>query len=198
MKAEKKITGFTLVELLAVIAVIAILSGVLFPVVGRALRQSKIAASKAQLSNYVNAMHLFKSEYGYYPVVDGGGSSDSEEIDLSTESADFIKAMSGRDPESGDRLSPGEAGGNRRLISFYNFSELEFQLSSDGSTTVPDQLVDRFENPNIFIVVDTNGDGFVAPEGAEGFQSGSRIRTAVTAYVKNNGNSKYEAYSLWD
>ena len=70
MKKNKKISGFTLIELLMVIAIIGILAGILIPTVGAVRTQANLAASKAQLSNYVTAITMFKGEYGYYPFSD--------------------------------------------------------------------------------------------------------------------------------
>ena len=182
-------TGFTLIELLAVVAIIGILSGVLIPAVGAVRKQSKIAASKAQLSNYVNAMQLFKAEYKYFPLV--SGTADSDEIELSSESSDFIQVISGRDPSTGASVS---FGGNRRRIGFYSFAASEFWLDNDALSQT--QLADRFNNRYIFIVVDTDGDGFVAPLGP-GSAEGT-IRTNVTAYVgTDSADTSNPTYKLW-
>ncbi len=183
-------TGFTLIELLAVVAIIGILSGVLIPAVGAVRKQSKIAASKAQLSNYVNAMQLFKAEYKYFPLV--SGTADSDEIELSSESSDFIQVISGRDPSTGASVS---FGGNRRRIGFYSFAASEFWLNNSDALSQT-QLADRFNNTNIVIVVDTDGDGFVAPLGP-GSAEGT-IRTNVTAYVgTDSADTSNPTYKLW-
>ena len=189
-------TGFTLIELLAVVAIIGILSGVLIPAVGAVRKQSKIAASKAQLSNYVNAMQLFKAEYKYFPLV--SGTADSDEIKLSSESSessessDFIQVISGRDPSTGASVS---FGGNRRRIGFYSFAASEFWLNNSDALSQT-QLADRFNNTNIIIVVDTDGDGFVAPLGP-GSAEGT-IRTNVTAYVgTDSADTSNPTYKLW-
>ena len=182
-------TGFTLIELLAVVAIIGILSGVLIPAVGAVRKQSKIAASKAQLSNYVNAMQLFKAEYKYFPLV--SGTADSDEIELISESSDFIQVISGRDPSTGASVS---FGGNRRRIGFYSFAASEFWLDIDALSQT--KLADRFNNTNIVIVVDTDGDGFVAPLGP-GSAEGT-IRTNVTAYVgTDSADTSNPTYKLW-
>jgi len=182
-------TGFTLIELLAVVAIIGILSGVLIPAVGAVRKQSKIAASKAQLSNYVNAMQLFKAEYKYFPLV--SGTADSDEIELSSESSDFIQVISGR-TSTGASVS---FGGNRRRIGFYSFAASEFWLNNSDALSQT-QLADRFNNTNIVIVVDTDGDGFVAPLGP-GSAEGT-IRTNVTAYVgTDSADTSNPTYKLW-
>jgi prepilin-type N-terminal cleavage/methylation domain-containing protein len=184
-------TAFTLIELLAVIAIIGILSGVLLPAVGAVKKKSKIAASKAQLSNYVNAMQLFKGEYKYFPLV--SGTADSDEILLSTESSDFIQAISARDPSTGASVS---FGGNRRRIGFYSFAASEFWLDATDAVSQT-QLADRFNNTNIVIVVDTDGDGFVAPAGPDADED--RVRTNVTAYVgTDSADASNPTYTLWD
>ena len=71
MKRNKQTFGFTLIELLMVIAIIGILAGILIPSVGAVRKQANIAASKSQLSSYVNAIQMFKGEYGYLPFVSG-------------------------------------------------------------------------------------------------------------------------------
>ena len=83
MKRNKQITGFTLIELLMVIAIIGILAGILIPTVGAVRKQANTAASKAQLSAYVNAIQMFKGEYGYLPFVTGNS---DKEVDLSSAS----------------------------------------------------------------------------------------------------------------
>ena len=186
-------TGFTLIELLAVVAIIGILSGVLIPAVGAVRKQSKIAASKAQLANYVNAMQLFKAEYKYFPLV--SGNADSDEIKLSSESSDFIQVISGRDPSTGASVS---FGGNRRRIGFYSFAASEFWLDIDALSQT--KLADRFNNRNIIIVVDTDGDGFVAPSvlAAETKEEDKRIRTNVTAFVgTDSADASNPTYELW-
>lgn len=190
---NSKVNGFTLIELLMVIAIIGILAGILIPSVGAVRRQANVAASKSQLSNYVNAIQMFKSEYGYFPFISG---SEDEAIDLSSQSSEFIETLSGREPTSGNRSTEG---GNRRSIAFHSFSESEFYVEDNGDTS-DTQLADRFNNRNIFIEIDGDGDGRVdpSPTGNEPQDPGSSLRTTATAWVEPDDEVGGPGYSLWD
>lgn len=64
-------TGFTLVELLTVIAIIAILMGILFPTIGSAIESAKKAQAKNDTIQIVTAVKGYFTEYGKYPSVTG-------------------------------------------------------------------------------------------------------------------------------
>lgn len=177
-------SAFTLIELLMVIAIIGILAGILIPTVGAVKKQANIAASKAQLSNYVNAIGMFKSEYKFYPFVTG---ATDQSVDLSSQSSAFIETLSGRD-SAGVAVS---TGGNRRMIAFHSFSESEFQRDANDAV-VPTQIADRFNNVNITIVIDGDGDGMVDVP-----NEGS-LHMPVTAYVDEDPALGSPAYTLWD
>ena len=179
---NKRTHAFTLIELLMVVAIIGILAGILVPTVGAVRKQANVAASKAQLSNYVTAIQMFKGDYGYYPLVSGTGDSDNYELNSKGSSTRFIQTLSGRNPD-GSVVSSfvGKLNGNRRKVAYHNFSESEFFISYDDIVSV-DQISDRFNNVNISIEIDTDGDGFVKPSPTDNAPD-NPIRTPVTAYV---------------
>ena len=189
MNKNEKISGFTLIELLMVIAIIGILAGILIPTVGAVRKQANIAASKSQLSSYVNAIQLFKGEYSYLPFVT---SSADVELDLSQNSTStkFIETLSARDASSGVQKS---VNGNRRLISFHSFSESEFYLN-DSDVTDPTQIADRFNNRNITIVIDGDGDGEITV--IDSNAADRDIRATVSAYVETDASIGAPSYSL--
>jgi prepilin-type N-terminal cleavage/methylation domain-containing protein len=71
--AMQKIPGrssaFTLIELLVVIAIIAILIGLLFPAFKAVQNQAKQTQAKNDLTQIVNAVNAYYTDYGKYPLV---------------------------------------------------------------------------------------------------------------------------------
>jgi len=65
---QKDKRAFTLIELLVVIAIIAILIGLLFPAFKAVQNQAKQTQAKNDLTQIVNAVNAFYTEYGRYPI----------------------------------------------------------------------------------------------------------------------------------
>ena len=88
MKFSKKIKkGFTLVELVIVIAVIAVLSAVLIPVFGNVINNAKVAKAKADVRN-INEKIVLRS------LDDGRTSYSADEIKQILEDLGFDRASS--------------------------------------------------------------------------------------------------------
>ena len=65
--------GFTLVELLVVISIIAILAGLLLPVIGSVRRRGQVTATVLEIQNLKAAIEQYKQKFGDYPP-DGSNS----------------------------------------------------------------------------------------------------------------------------
>ena len=63
--------AFTLIELLVVIAIIAILIGLLFPAFKAVQNQARQTQAKNDLTQIVNAVNAFYTDYGRYPLPTG-------------------------------------------------------------------------------------------------------------------------------
>lgn len=175
--------GFTLIELLMVIAIIGILAGILIPMVGFVKERANIAASKTQLSGYVNAINMFKGEYNYYPFTNLLDANERLALNDPANSRVFIETLSARTTDTYEKTS---GQGNRRQIEFYEFGENDY-LQGDPSTV---QIADRFDNTNVYILIDEDGNGQI--EGVPDPDSAGNtidIRTKVSAYVEETGSN---------
>ena len=72
--------GFTLIEMLVVIAIIAILAGLLFPAIGRALETAKRNKAGAEARSISVAITQFYSDYNYLPMPLNAQGGDGNQI----------------------------------------------------------------------------------------------------------------------
>ncbi len=155
--------GFTLVELLTVIAIIGILVAVIFPAVSGVRRKSVIASSQASFSQWAAGCNRFRTTYGYYPNVGTYNTAADSLFKLETapNCVNFIKCLYGKSP-LGLPLSTGPTGDrakyNRNAEEFCAFSQDDYESFSTMSDTSA-QLMDRFGNHNIRVLFDTDGSG---------------------------------------
>jgi prepilin-type N-terminal cleavage/methylation domain-containing protein len=78
MKVPSK--GFTLVELMVVVSVLAVLSTILYANFSQARAQSRDAERKSDLRNIQSALELYKQKYGRYPAGCNGAGAWSGEL----------------------------------------------------------------------------------------------------------------------
>src|SRR6202000_1012201 len=64
--------GFTLVEMLVVIAIIGLIMGLIGPRVLNYLSESKVKAAKIQMQSFASSLDLFNLDAGHYPSTDEG------------------------------------------------------------------------------------------------------------------------------
>jgi prepilin-type N-terminal cleavage/methylation domain-containing protein len=65
---QRQSLGFTLIELLVVMGIIGILVGLLFPAFKAVQTQARSTQAKNDLTQIVNAVNAFYTDYGKYPI----------------------------------------------------------------------------------------------------------------------------------
>jgi general secretion pathway protein G len=69
---KRKQTGFTLLELLVVLGIIAMLAGLVGPQVMKHMGESKVRAAKVQIEDLSQTMDMYKLDVGSYPTTEQG------------------------------------------------------------------------------------------------------------------------------
>jgi general secretion pathway protein G len=69
---NKKQMGFTLLELLVVLGIIAMLAGLVGPQVMKHMGESKVKAAKVQIEDLAQTLDMYKLDVGSYPTSEQG------------------------------------------------------------------------------------------------------------------------------
>jgi prepilin-type N-terminal cleavage/methylation domain-containing protein len=152
--------AFSLIELLAVIAVISILAGILFPAVGAAKAAAFRARTRVQFSQWTAALEQFRQEYGYYPDISTDG-----KLATAADTLRFVRTLSGRNPDGAPVADAADLNGNLKRIPFCGFTAADFfdpdQPGGAADYSGNELLCDAFGNTEIGVLADRNGDGLI-------------------------------------
>lgn len=160
--------GFTLIELMVVIAIIAILASITIPVIGRALESARRAQARTEIASIQTAIRAYFNEYGRYPF--GSGQPDVTYLEGN---AELIEVL--RDPNH-ER--------NPRGIIFIEVPDRSLDESLG--------FIDPWENP-YRIAIDTNFDNSVDTQdfGTLEFQT-------IAVWSMGEENDESTALKSWD
>ena len=89
--------GFTLVELLTVIAIIAVLAGILMPTLSKAMQKAYEGKARSAISSLEVAISMYETDMGYYPIE---GTDDNDIYKLRERNQKLVNALA--DERQGD------------------------------------------------------------------------------------------------
>jgi prepilin-type N-terminal cleavage/methylation domain-containing protein len=200
--------GFTLTELLIVIAIIAVLAGLVTAAAVTALRAAKRGAIVLEIKNVSGALEKFKTDYGSYPpslvnpMPNATGPATPSSLVASdleralrkafpkhAEPKALLEALAGRGPNSGPNLQNGIQATEALYFWLGGFSSDErYPISGQGGPSYPKGDVEVMENRN-------RAEGFefdMARLGPRNDQNGFAGRT-LEYVVDFNGNGNVDA-----
>lgn len=99
LKTEK---GFTLIEVIVVAGIIAILAGILVPIIFKEIDESKKTRAFADLRSISSAMFVMKKDTGYWPIKD----------DVSSYTSVLLRGGGSGAPQDANAKWPTAFGGN--------------------------------------------------------------------------------------
>ena len=119
---------FTLIEMLVVVAVIAILIGILIPTIGTVMEKVKQSQTKAVINSLRLAIKQYESTYGFLPFT--GGNADKSIIyepgsPINSEYTDLLTTLEGSDITK-----------NPRGIKFLDLSDADYSDAWDEELSV--------------------------------------------------------------
>ena len=94
--------AFTLIELLVVISIIAILAGLLLPVVSKVMENARKVSAKATETQTVAAINNYEAEYGVYPVEIKAGNTGDQTIGMDNHNYTLFNVLRALNTTSGD------------------------------------------------------------------------------------------------
>ncbi|MDR0535305.1 MAG: type II secretion system GspH family protein [Puniceicoccales bacterium] len=196
--------GFTLIEILAVIAIIALLAGVLAPAIGGAFTAARKSVVVGRFSGWATAILQYKQEFGYYPpLATRTNTEEDTHYDLGQNDVvkNFIRCLSGKNLDGSDLTSTEMREYNRKGRLFVSFDKDAFE-NGDPKT---EKLVDHRGNEKIHLVFDTNDDGNLLlnfgelpdTEQALGVQEGKKLTARVLIYTLGQEGPDKDNVNVW-
>jgi prepilin-type N-terminal cleavage/methylation domain-containing protein len=105
---RRSVPGFTLIEMLVVIAIIAILAGILLPVLASAKEKARVAQAKTEVRNFAAAIVAYQGDQSVYPTsADDPNAKNAQDATYTTNATAVIILLDlDTPPNEGHRRNP--------------------------------------------------------------------------------------------
>jgi prepilin-type N-terminal cleavage/methylation domain-containing protein len=121
--------AFTLIELLTVIAIIAILAGLLVPTIKSTMQKAETAKAKTAIVGLSTAFRAYYTEYGKWPVADTYAVNSNLTYCVDTNLVILLRGVN--NAGSATIVSTSTLQGNPRGITFLEFKAQDLNASGD-------------------------------------------------------------------
>lgn len=190
--------GFTLIEIIAVIAIMIILAGLVVPSILSVQNRAKRAQTEALFGKIVNALTLYYQDHGGYPDFTGNLNNGDVIVELNDSQhwRAFTEILALSHPDGSALENPED----EPLIRKFNpklkrYFDLQLkELATQGGLPV---LVDGFGNPNIVVVIDADLDLRIRQDNLPG-SVGRDLRQPIAVYTRNTPRSDFPEIASWD
>jgi prepilin-type N-terminal cleavage/methylation domain-containing protein len=167
MRRGAKRGGFTLVELMAVIAVIVVLAAISVPMINVALKRSRRAQAEAEIAALANAIEHFRLVQGHYPPVDSA--ADGTLFDSGAPgTGSLVYYLCDYALDADDSANPGY---NVKGLPSAKFPKPLFTFKSDRLTTGASGVecfVDPYGRPYLYVPAKSYEAGLSGPDPVTG------------------------------
>lgn len=208
-RRSASLSGFTLVELLVVIGIIAILAGVLLSAGGAALK----SAQRAKVANTANQIQTaalnYYTEYSVYPVPSGTPAS-ADFLIADTDAVNWKSMLYGLcgniNPYDTSTTAPGTAVSNTRGIAFLSLKSADVDINGGPKNPLAPDTAHIYFN----MAIDNDYDGILgatpsvvqlpnfttAKAGIDPLMTGSST-AGIAIWANCNGNITTKNPSFW-
>jgi len=183
---------FTLIELLIVIAIIAVLAAILLPVISNAVTKAEVTKCRAELSTLSNAIKQFESTYGVLPIPSGWKKGDSHENEFLDADAYkwLILILQGESVSSSDN-SAYKGYGESAKVNSRKIKFLDIVSNTDGV------FLDPWDK-SYYVHFDGDYDGKIAEPSSNkicGLLNADNIRYSVVIWSAGPDNKSSDTYN---
>lgn len=190
--------AFTLIELLAVIAIIGILAALTFGAIRGVQQRAAINQAKAELAVLAQALEAYKQQYGDYPGPTGTNTPTATSVGTSDGPAVLFNALVGNSGPANQAIGNGNIGAGHSFVDAAKFSLLSRTAATIPSTsTAGTLLANGFVDPwgNLYLYYYRPGSTWTSGSGWSGgsWTSPGYVLLSVGPNYTTSGSNAYKA-----